>query len=102
MKRVLFIAVLLGSLVYAGDYLSLRLQIPNHRPQFGSVMVERYYAVPLKNRRTEYMFAPPALVSCVHSLFPHFGDPPCWYLSRHTRQKIKLGALRHVAPLTVG
>jgi hypothetical protein len=98
MKRVLLLVVLLGCLVYAGDYLSLRLQIPNHRPQFGSVMVERYYAVPLKNRKTEYMFDQPVAVTCVHSLFPHFGDPPCWYLSRHTRQQIRLGALRLAAP----
>jgi hypothetical protein len=98
MRRVLFLAVLLGCLVYASDYLSLRLPIPNHRPQFGSVMVERYYAVPLKNRKTEYMFDQPVAVTCVHSLFPHFGDPPCWYLSRHTRQKIRLGALRLAAP----
>ncbi|HEY7390636.1 MAG TPA: hypothetical protein VH640_19110 [Bryobacteraceae bacterium] len=101
MKRVLFITILVACLVYAGDYLSLRLQVPNRRPQFGSVLVERYYAVPLKNRRTEFMPAQPAPVTCVHSLFPHFGDPPCWYLSRHTRQEIKLGALRSAASLTV-
>ncbi|HLI83760.1 MAG TPA: hypothetical protein VKV17_07555 [Bryobacteraceae bacterium] len=90
-KRVLLLAILLGLAVYAGDYLSLVLQIPGHRAQFGSIMVERDYAVPLKNRGTEYMFDQPVAVTCVHSLFPHFGDPPCWYLSRHTRQEIKLG-----------
>jgi hypothetical protein len=92
-KRVLFCAVLvlvlLGVLVYAGDYVSLQLQIPNHRAQFGSVMVERGYAVPLKNRTTEYMFDPPVPVTCVYSLFPHYGDSPCWYLSRHARQEIQ-------------
>jgi hypothetical protein len=91
MKRAPLIAILLGCLLYAGDYFSLRFQIPNQRPQFGSVEVRRYYAVPLKNRQTEYMFEQTAPETCVYSLFPHFGDPPCWYLSRHPQQEIKTG-----------
>jgi hypothetical protein len=86
MKRVLLVLIVLPCLVYLGDYLSLHFDIPNHRPQFGSVVVERDYAVPLKNRTTEYMFDQPAPQACVYSLFPHFGDSPCWYLTRHTRQ----------------
>jgi hypothetical protein len=77
--------------VYIGDYLSLRFQVPNHRPQFGSVTVRRYYAVPQKDRSTEYMFDPPRVQTCVYSLFPHLGDSPCWYLSRHTKQEINVG-----------
>jgi hypothetical protein len=91
MKRLALIAILFGCLLYAGDYFSLRFQIPNQRAQFGSVMVRRYYAVPLRNRRTEFMFEQPALETCVYSLFPHFGYPPCWYLSRHPQQEIKTG-----------
>jgi hypothetical protein len=26
-------------------------------------------------------------VTCVHSLFPHMGYQPCWYLSRHSEQR---------------
>lgn len=89
MKRFLSAAVLLLLLLYGGDYFSLRWRIPSNRQQFSSVEVERYYAVPLKDRKTEYMFDQPALEACVVSLFPHFGDPPCWYLSRHKRQEIK-------------
>lgn len=91
MIRALLILVLLGCLLFLGDYLSVRFQIPGHRPQFGSVVVQRYYAVPLKNRSTEYMFDQPVTESCVYSLFPHFGALPCWYLSRHTQQRIKAG-----------
>jgi hypothetical protein len=25
--------------------------------------------------------------TCVHSLFPHSGDPPCWFLIRHAEQR---------------
>ncbi|HLY19367.1 MAG TPA: hypothetical protein VKR61_19205 [Bryobacteraceae bacterium] len=97
MKRIVFIAarwtILTAALVYIGDYLSLRYRIPNQREQFGSVMVQRSYAIPQKDRKTEYMFDPPAPQICVNSLFPHFGDPPCWYLRRHARQQIS-AALR--------
>jgi len=90
MKRIVLIPLLLLALVYACDYLSLSLRIPN-RQQYGSVMVCRSYAVPMKDRQTEYMFDPPALQDCVNSLFPHFGDSPCWYLRKHTRQQVDVG-----------
>jgi hypothetical protein len=90
-RRLLTIAIFCCLCLYLGDYFSLLFQIPNHRAQVGSVTVERYYAVPLKNHKTEYMFDSPAAMACVYSLFPHFGDAPCWFLTRHRRQEIKLG-----------
>ncbi len=86
--RLLLIVVALAVVVYAGDYLSVRLQIPNGRAQFGTVQVQRYYSVKLKNQRTELMFQPPQSQSCSHSLFPQLGASPCWYVERHTTQKI--------------
>jgi hypothetical protein len=95
MKRTLTAAALViivaAALVYGADYLSLRYRIPNHREQFGTVQIERYYAVPLKDRKTEYMFDEPSSQTCVNSLFPHFGYTPCWYLSRHRRQEVNVG-----------
>jgi hypothetical protein len=88
---VLAVAAGVGLVVYAGDYASLRWQIPK-RAQFGSVSVRRFYAVALKNRNTEYMFDEPQDMPCVNSLFPHFGDPPCWYLTRHKQQRIDVNA----------
>jgi hypothetical protein len=81
--------ILVGILFYLGDYLSLQLKIPRREP-YGSVTVRQLYAVKLKNKQTEYMFQPPAQQECVNSLFPHFGDPPCWYLTRHTRQTVNV------------
>jgi hypothetical protein len=90
--RIALLAVVLpGALLYVGDYLSLRYRIPHGREPFGTVEVRRHYAVPLKNRQTEYMFEEPTTQVCVHSLFPHFGDPPCWYLERHRQQEINTG-----------
>ena len=88
--RVAAAAVALPVLVYAGDSLSLQLRIPNREP-FGTVQVQRYYEVSLKNRKTEYMRDEPRPQQCVRSLLPHYGDTPCWYLARHTRQTVKIG-----------
>jgi hypothetical protein len=90
LKRALVIILLLGGLVYAGDYLSLRFRIPNQRAQFGSVEIERSYAVKTKDGKTQYLFDQPEAQVCVHSLFPHFGATPCWYLERHTRPTVNL------------
>ena len=80
--------MLAAALLYAGDYVVLRAKGTN---QFGSVTVQRTYAVAMKDGKTEYMFDPPAPVACVNSLFSHLGSPPCWYLQKHTRQQIKVG-----------
>jgi hypothetical protein len=89
LQTILPIVILVGILLYLGDFLSLRYRIPNREP-YGSVTVRELYAVKLKNKQTEYMFEPPAPQECVNSLFPHFGDQPCWYLKRHTRQQVDI------------
>jgi hypothetical protein len=74
--------------VYAVDYASLRIRIWQHRNPFGTVEVQPYYAIAEKNNKTQFISADPLTVTCVHSLFPHFGSNPCWYVSRHTDQRI--------------
>lgn len=76
--------------IYAGDYLSLRYQIPHGRPQFGQTTVETLYAIHEKDGKTEYQIGQPETDTCVHSLFPHFGDLPCWYAGRHTEKRIEI------------
>ncbi|MGA2739583.1 MAG: hypothetical protein ABSG65_19355 [Bryobacteraceae bacterium] len=96
MKRVLILGLLCpllaGALVYVGDYVSLRYRIPNNRAQFGSVVVQVTWVIPMKDGKTQYAFDPPAPQECVNSLFPHLGDPPCWYLNRHTKQQVNTGS----------
>ena len=89
MKRNLIIVVAALGVLYLGDLLSLRLQVP-HRDVFGSVTVHTYYAVKLKNGRTEYDYAGDHDVSCTHSLFPQMGNKPCWYASRRTEEQITI------------
>jgi len=91
-RTIVLAIVAVAVIVYGGDYLSLLLRIPSRDP-VGSVMVQRYYEVALKNRKTEYMRDEPRQLPCVRSMFPHYGDTPCWYLERHTKQTIKLGSV---------
>jgi hypothetical protein len=94
MKQILYrslaILVIVVAVLYAGDYVSLRYRIPNNRTQLGTVTVTEMYAIQEKNNKTEYQFPPPQEQTCVYSLFPHFGYPPCWYLQRHTQQRIDI------------
>lgn len=93
-KRALFrlaiATVALLMLTYAGDYLALRYQIPGGRPQFGQANVDVLYAIHQKMGKTEYQMGPQETDQCVHSLFPHFGCNPCWYVTRHTEKRIDI------------
>ena len=40
----------------------------------------------LKGDRTEYQDGGFQKETCVYALFPHSGDSPCWYASRHTEK----------------
>jgi len=71
--------------VYAADYLIARSRGAR---AFDTVQVQPYYAVPLKDGKTEFMMLDPQNRTCVHALFPHFGYSPCWYLKRRTDQRI--------------
>ncbi|MGA7292263.1 MAG: hypothetical protein WBW53_11425 [Terriglobales bacterium] len=88
LNGALSLAVLL-LLLYVGDYCSLRYQIPAGRPQFGQITVYPFYLIHVKNGKIQYEPGQPEVDNCVHSLFPHFGSPPCWYLSRHTDKHIE-------------
>ena len=89
LKRALLFAAMALALLYTGDYLSIRIRIPNREP-FGVVQIQRYYAVRLKDGKTEYYFLDPESRQCVHSVFPQLGYSPCWYLSRRTKQKVDM------------
>jgi hypothetical protein len=79
----------LGLLViaYGADYGVFQYRLATKRQPFGSITVEHYDAVEHKDGKAELIFEPPVQQTCVHSLFPHAGDPPCWFLSRHAEQK---------------
>jgi hypothetical protein len=87
-KRILAALVAILALVYAGDDLSVRIPIPKSRNPFGTVQIKSYYAIPQKDRKTEFYLGDPVTKTCVHSLFPHLGYSPCWYLEKKKVQRI--------------
>ena len=82
--------------VYAGDYLSLRSRMA-HRTDTNPIEVLKItptYAIARKDGQSEFDFGDPESEMCVHSLFPHFGYPPCWYANRESEKPIPIGQLR--------
>jgi hypothetical protein len=84
MKRILVMAILGLCVLYGCDYLAGR------HATLGTVKVERYYAIPQKDGKTEFVFAAPESQACVQSLLPHLGYSPCWYVNRHRRKRIDM------------
>jgi hypothetical protein len=85
-KRITISALLSLAVIYGGDYLIFRIR----RSPTGTVTVRRYYAIQKKANRVEYVFDKELNQTCVQSLFPHLGDTPCWYLSRHSELRIDI------------
>lgn len=101
--RVLAGALLLSGLTYVGDYVFVRYRMayPKAGDAFGAVQMERLYAIPQKNGKIEYEFdarQPEVTMPCVHSLFPHMGDSPCWYLQRNSQKPIPMAIVPFVRP----
>ena len=86
LKRALLLVVILLVIAFGIDYIGLRM----NQNAIGSVTIRRYYAVGLKNNRTEFDNADSVQQACVNSIFPHMGYSPCWYLRRHNVQEIDI------------
>ena len=89
MKRALPIAVSALAILYLADDLSVRLNWPVSR--VSSLRIQPYYAIHRKDGRVEFDYdVDPETASCVNSLAPHLGLPPCWYSKRHTVRRIDI------------
>jgi hypothetical protein len=88
MKRFLATAALLVFVLYASDYVSVKYQIPGKRQVRDIVEVQRDFTIRLKGNKVEYTRARSAQEECVESLFPHFGEAPCWYLRRYPQEHV--------------
>jgi len=94
-KRLILSAAGCLAVVYATDFLYLRVRMLHPRPAdpFESFTTLRVLAIPEKNGKTEYEVDaqnPQQTVTCVHSLFPHSGDSPCWYVKPRINQPIPM------------
>jgi hypothetical protein len=86
-ERILIAVALLAASIYAYDYLSVRHRMSAQKPgdPFDVITYPHLLAIPQKGNRVEYALdaiSPWESEKCVHSLFPHFGYTPCWYINR--------------------
>lgn len=98
LARILLAVLMLLVLVYVVDFLSVRLRMRHPRPNdpFETVTALRILAIGEKGNKTEFTVdpaQPQQSAECVHALFPHAGDPPCWYLKRKFAQPIPMTLL---------
>jgi len=91
------LAALLGLIacVYVGDLLVLRVRMLRATPSspFESMSRTRVLAIAQKGGKTDYQIdqvQPVETLTCVHALFPHYGDQPCWYLKPRLNQPIPI------------
>jgi len=60
---------------------------------FESMIRTRILAIAQKGGKTDYQIdqvQPVETLTCVHALFPHYGDQPCWYLKPRLNQPITI------------
>lgn len=94
-KRIFIVLVSSLVLVYTSDYLSVSIRALHPKPAdpFESLKALRVLAIPEKNGKTEFEVDtqnPEQTVTCVHSLFPHSGYSPCWYVKPRINQPIPM------------
>jgi len=82
------------AVVYCGDYLVIKIRAAKSPSTAFSVIKYRpTMAIPHKDGRQEFVFGDPTTETCVNSLFPHFGDRPCWYVSSQARTPVPMTIL---------
>ncbi len=94
-QRILLAVVAALGLCYVGDYLFLRVRMirPKRADPLESLTATRILAIPEKNGKISYEIDarnPELTVTCVHSLFPHYGYRPCWYLKPRMNRPIPM------------
>ena len=94
-KRTLVLLIAALALTYAGDYLWFRVRLIHPKPvdPLKSIHGPRVLAIPEKGGKTSYEIDqqnPEQTVTCVHSLFPHAGFSPCWYVRPRVSQPIPM------------
>jgi hypothetical protein len=90
LKQMLIGAAILLAAVYGYDYLSVRHRMAGatQTDPFDVVTYPHVLAIPQKGNRVEYALdvqSPMESDPCVHSLLPHLGYTPCWYIRWRTR-----------------
>jgi hypothetical protein len=88
--RLIYAVILLFALAYGYDYASVRRRMSAQKQgdPFDVITYPHLLEIPQKGNKVDYELdanSPTESESCVHSLFPHFGYTPCWYLQRRAK-----------------
>jgi hypothetical protein len=89
--RVVVSFAVVAGLSFIGDWAIYAL----HGSPQSSVTVSQFMSIPLKGQKTEFDFLGTSNVACDVALFPHGGEEPCWYLSRHPNQWEDVGTPKY-------
>jgi hypothetical protein len=94
-NRVLYVSILLLALTYGYDYASVRRRMSTQKPgdPFDVVTYPHLLAIPQKGNKVDYELdaqSPMESDPCVHSLFPHYGYIPCWYVLRKSKKPTQM------------
>ena len=93
--RILYALLLLLAVAYGYDYASVRRRMSAQKPgdPFDVVTYPHLLAIPQKGNKVDYELdaqSPMESESCVHSLFPHYGYTPCWYVVRRSKSPTQM------------
>ena len=83
--RVIVAVLLLTAFTFVLDYIVLRVRMLHATASFPLEQLTRNRLLAIKVKNGAYHYEldqvnPTETLTCVHSLFPHFGGQPCWYL----------------------
>ncbi|HEX5424833.1 MAG TPA: hypothetical protein VFW94_14895 [Candidatus Acidoferrales bacterium] len=90
--RGLFGVIVLIAVLWIADWISFQHRLSKHKAgdPLQTMRIQPTYAIPHKDGRVEYVFGEPQNVMCARSIFPHGGDPPCWYLRKTASKPIPM------------
>jgi hypothetical protein len=94
-KRTSFVVLVILAAAYCGDYLWFRARMIHPKPgdPLETLTAARVLAIPEKGNKTSYEIDqqnPEQTITCLHSLFPHSGYSPCWYIKPRINQPIPM------------
>jgi hypothetical protein len=95
MIRIIYALLMLFALTYVYDYASVRHRMSAQKPgdPFDVVTYPHLLAIPQKGNKIDYELdaqSPMETDPCVHSLFPHYGYTPCWYILRKSKNPTQM------------
>ncbi len=88
--RLTVLGLILLAVTFVVDFAWVHIRMIKPKPgdPFDTVHLERVIAIQKKSGLYDLTPAPPEDRPCVHSIFPHTGLSPCWYVKRLNEKPI--------------